>query len=380
VKKLKYGQVGGGVGAFIGPVHRAAVSLTGKAELVAGCFSSDHERNIESAKKLGIDPSRVYRTFEEMAEKEAKREDKIDFVSIVVPNYLHFEVAKSFLENGINVVCDKPLTLEIKDAFELVNLVKSTNLEFMVTYTYIGYSMIKKAKEIIKSGEIGKIKFVVAEYPQEWLLNKRTIGEGTSWRLKKEYMGVSSSVGDIGAHIESLVSFLTDLKVKRILAKLSCFIHPEKLDDNAFIILEYDSGAVGNYWTSQIASGNKNALKLRIYGTEGSIEWEQEKPNRLILNKIGEPTKILFRGRETSSKLINSNLTLPMGHPEGFVEAFANLYSSFIEVLLNKKLGKPHPEKNFPDVLDGARGVTFVHTCVESSQRGSIWIDFPKID
>jgi predicted dehydrogenase len=374
--ELTYGQVGGGPGSLIGPVHRAALAMNDQAELVAGSFSWLYDETLEAAKNLRVSAERAYRTFQEMAERESQRADGIDFAVITTPNHLHYEVAKSFLENGIHVVCDKPLCLTMEEAEHLLELVRETKLEFMVTYTYTGYPMVREARQIIRNGDLGDIRIVVAEYPQAWLAEpvEEKGNMQASWRTSPKYAGVSNSVGDIGTHIENIVHFATGLEIERLSAKLETFVRGRKLDDNAYILLDYSNDASGNYWVSQVAVGNENALRFRVIGTEGSLDWRQEQPDLLLLSRKEKPAMILSKGNDYLNRESRLFARLPPGHPEGYFEAFANLYRDFCGKLVSIKQGRKD-EKLFTDVLDGARGVKFVHDCVRSSKQGSEWID-----
>lgn len=373
---LKYGQVGGGPGSFIGPVHRAAIAMNGQAKMVAGSFSDKPEETYMTARQLDVDESRAYETFEEMAAREAEREDGIDFVSITVPNHLHYQVARTFLEKGINVVCDKPLCFTIEEAEELIKLASEKNLEFMVTYTYTGYPMVREARNLVETGELGKLRVVMAEYAQDWLADPIELDgqKQATWRTNPKYSGISNCVGDIGTHVENLVHFVTGLEIEKLSARLETFVKGRKLDDNAYINVKYSSGASGNYWSSQVAIGNENGLKLRVFGTEGAIEWEQENPNVLKFVKKGGVTQLLTRGNGYLSDSAQAYTRLPSGHPEGYFEAFANLYSSYCNRLIAKK-NNLKDDEIFPTPIDGARGVKFIHDCVESSNKGSEWID-----
>ena len=324
---LTFGQIGGGEGSFIGPVHRAVIAMNGQAHIVAGSFSHSYEKTLKTAKTLSISEDRAYKDFKEMAEKEGKRKDKIDFVVITAPNYLHYEAAKVFLENGINVVCDKPLCFKIEEAEELVRLAREKELEFMVTYTYTGYPMIREAKKLISSGAIGKVRIVTAEYPQDWLADRIEL-EGQKqavWRTDPKYAGISCCVGDIGTHIENLAHFMTGLEIKELSARLETFLEGRPLDDNAYILIKYESGASGNYWASQVAVGKPNSLKIRVFGDEGSIEWEQETPELLKFAKKGGAVQHYIKGGGYLTGAGQSATRLPAGHPEGYFEAFANL-------------------------------------------------------
>lgn len=375
---VTYGMVGGGEGAFIGDVHRKAAGFDRKTVLTAGCFSRNHENTISTGEALGINRDRLYATYQEMAGKEGSRPDKIDFVSIVTPNYAHYDIAKTFLENGINVVCDKPLCFKIEEAEELERLAKAKGLLFCVTYTYSGYPMVKHAREMIKRGDIGEIRVVMGEYPQDWLATtiEKDGQKQASWRTDPKFTGISNCVGDIGSHIENTVSYISGLKIKYLCANLDIFGEDRVLDDNAEILLKYSNGATGVYWSSQIAIGHDNGLKVRIFGTKGSIEWEQENPNYLKVALLGEPVKILSRGAGYLYPQAAKLVRIPTGHPEGYYEAFANIYTAFSNALLKKKSGQPltAEDLDFPSVGDGMSGVKFITKCVESSKQGAIWV------
>jgi predicted dehydrogenase len=279
---LLYGQVGGGPGSFIGPVHRAAIAMNNQARLVAGSFSGIPEKTAQAGKDLGIDPERTYTDFNDMAVKEGARKDRIDFVVITVPNDLHYAVAKAFLVQGINVVCEKPMAFTEEEAKDLVALVRQHEAEFMVTYTYTGYPMVREARNLVQTGTLGTLRVVSAEYPQGWLadpVEKSGTNRQAVWRTDPKYAGVSCCVGDIGTHIENLVHFVTGLEIEKLAASLETFVEGRPLDDNAYMLLKYKGGASGNYWSSQVAIGKENGLRIRVYGTEGAIEWEHENPN-----------------------------------------------------------------------------------------------------
>lgn len=378
-KKLTYGMVGGGQGAFIGDVHRKSIALDGKAELVAGCFSQDHKNTLATGKMLGLDEDRLYASFEEMMPAEGLRGDKIDFVVIVTPNSSHFAIAKSAMENGIHVVCDKPLTTDSGDAEELARLSADKDLFFCVTYTYTGYPVVKHLREMIAKGDLGDIRFVNAEYPQEWLSTplEKSGQKQAAWRANPEFTGISNCVGDIGSHIENMVSYLTGLKIKSLCARLDTFVEGRILDDNASIMVNYDSGAKGLYWSSQIAVGHDNGFRVRIYGTKGSLEWSQEDPNYAKVCDLDKPTVTISRGRDDLYPHAQNYSRIPAGHPEGYFEAFANIYSTFCDALGKKLAGESlsAEEMDFPGVAEGVQGVKFIEKCVESSQKGSIWVD-----
>ncbi len=376
---LTYGMVGGGDGAFIGDVHRKAIAFDGKAKIVCGCFSTDTENTLKTGMGIGIQQERLYSGYEEMAEEEGKKENKIDFVVIVTPNFTHYAIAKIFLENHINVVCDKPLTVTSAQAIELKELAEKNGLSFCVTYTYTGYPIVKHAKQMIQNNDLGDIRFVNAEYPQDWLstLLEETGQKQAEWRSDPEKSGASNCVGDIGSHIENMVSYMTGLKISRLSARLDKMVDGRKLDDNASIMVDYDSGARGLYWCSQIAVGNDNGLRIRIFGSKASIEWAQENPNYMKISYLDKPTQTLSRGRDALYPQAESFSRIPSGHPEGYFEAFANVYKAFISFLIAKKQGNdPLPEElDFPRADQGVAGVKFIEKCVESSNNNSVWVD-----
>ncbi len=379
--KLRYGQVGGTLSAFIGGVHRKAIAINEQAELVAGCFSSSNPAsNRECGAHYGIEDNRIYPDFRTMAEKESEREDKIDFVVICTPNRFHYDVAKAFIEKGIHVVCEKPLCFKVEEAEHLCRLAEENNVLFCVTYTYTGYNMVKQARELIENGLIGRVVDVKAEYLQDWLMDEVN-NAGTSekklsvWRMNPDLSGISNCVGDIGSHIEETVSYMTGCKVKRLVAMLDKFGH--ELDLNANMLVEFDNGAHGTFSCSQIAAGHYNGLAVRIFGTEGALEWEQEHPDFLRVTLKGQPTQIYTRAAHTSGHALEMN-RIPSGHPEGLTMAFANIYRTFADALLNRINGKDADGKwdlDFPNAEDGLRGVKFINACVKSSDNGSVWVE-----
>ncbi|MFQ6069227.1 MAG: Gfo/Idh/MocA family protein [Candidatus Aminicenantales bacterium] len=377
---LTYGMVGGGQGAFIGDVHRKAIAMDGKAKLVAGCFSRNYENTLATGKSLGLDEERLYSSFEEMFRKEAGREDGIDFVVIVTPNDSHYSISRLALEHDFHVVCDKPLTTSSKEAEELERLSGEKGLLFCVTYTYTGYPLVKHLREMVAKGELGNIRFVNAEYPQEWLSTalEKTGQKQAEWRTDPSRSGISNCVGDIGSHIENMVSYLSGLKISSLCARLDTFVEGRVLDDNASILVNYEGGAKGLYWSSQIAVGHDNGLRVRIYGTRGSLEWCQENPNYARICYLERPAEIISRGRDTLYPQAQSFSRIPAGHPEGYFEAFANIYSTFCQALSKKLRGESLSEEelDYPHVEEGVRGVKFIEKCVESSKKGAVWIDF----
>lgn len=378
-EKLRYGMVGGGTGAFIGAVHRKAISLCENAQLVAGCFSSDMKKNNETGEFYDLEKSRIYSNYEEMAQKEKERQDKIDFVSIVTPNSTHYEVAKAFLKAGIHVICEKPLCLTIEQAEELECLAEAKGLLFAVAYAYSGYAMVKLAREIVQKGEIGKIVNVNAEFLQDWLIDE--IGGGNQsttklsvWRTDPNKSGVSNCVGDIGTHIEDTVSYITGLHPRKVAAVLDYY--GMELDLNANILVEYENGVHGTYCCSQVCAGHYNGLVVRIFGSEGAIEWVQEDPNYLKVTKKGQPVQVYHRGTSCVTGRAAEVNHIPSGHPEGLTYAFANVYQAFMEDVLarinndeEKKLVLP----DYPTIADGVAGVRFIHAVLESNKNNSVW-------
>lgn len=374
---LQYGMVGGGQGAFIGEAHRRSVNIDGKAKLAAGCFSRSFENTKKTGAELGLDPGRCYASYREMAEAEGKRPDGIDFVVVVTPNASHYEVCRAFLLAGIHVACDKPLAVNVAQAAELEELAKDKGLLFMVTYTYMGHVTAKHAREIIKKGEIGKVRTVAAEYPQGWLAHEGEWGgKQGEWRCDPAQSGNTNCLGDLGTHIENAVATMTGLKIKRVLAKMDRMVPGRLLDDNDFVMVEFDGGATGLYWSSQVAIGHDNSLRVRIYGDKGSILWFQEEPEKItVVKKDGSLTE-LHRGYGSIAPGAAKYTRLPSGHPEGWLEAMGNLYRSFIECIQAKAQGTFTPELiDFPTVGDGVDGIRFVEACLKSHEMGNVWVD-----
>lgn len=378
--RLTYAMAGGGQGAFIGEVHRKAIAMDGHAELKAGCFSQDFDNTLITGRQLRLDESRLYRMPEDMLVREAAREDTVDFVVIATPNDSHYSIARTALENGIHVVCDKPLTTSSRDAEELARLAAEKNLLFCVTYAYAAYPMVKHMRAMVANGELGEIRFVNGEYPQEWLATPlETTGQKQSlWRTDPARAGISNCVGDIGSHIENMVAYVTGLEIERLCARLDRFGEGRVLDDNATVLLDYAGGAKGVYWSSQIAIGHDNGFRIRVYGTKGACEWVQESPNYLKVSFLDKPVQIVSRGRDSMYPRAQGLSRTPSGHPEGYFEAFANLYSTFIPALAKTIAGEDLDEndRDFPDAEDGIRGVRYIEACVESSSRGGVWLDF----
>jgi predicted dehydrogenase len=384
-RKLKMGMVGGGRGAFIGGVHRRAANLDGQIELVAGAFSSDPKKSKQSGKDFFLDPSRTYGSYQEMAEKEAMlpKGERIDFVSIVVQNYLHFDVAQTFLKAGFNVICDKPVTLDLAQARELKKVITRSKKVFALTHNYTGYPMVKLARDMVKKGNLGKIIKVVCEYPQGYAITALT-GESkaiSNWRADPKIAGISNCMGDIGTHAENLVHYISGLEIDSLCADLSVNIPGRVLDDDGNLLVRFKGGARGIIYASQISNGDENNLNIRIYGTKKSLEWHQEHPNELIVKDARSPREIYRRGNDYITGSAASNTRIPFGHPEGFIEAFANVYNSAAVAIKDEIAGK-FPRKSgydFPDIRDGIIGMAFIETVVKSAKAKEKWVKFPSI-
>ena len=377
MKKLSYGMVGGGPGSFIGDAHRKAINIDGKATLVAGCFSRSIDKCRETGAQLGVGEDRCYVSFEEMAQAEAARPDGIDFVVVVTPNVSHYPVCKAFLEAGINVSCDKPLCLSVEQAEDLERLAEEKNLLFMVTYTYMGHVTAKHIKRFIAEGKLGKIRTVMAEYPQGWLAYEGEWGgKQGQWRCDPEQSGGVNCLGDLGTHVENAVATMTGLKVKKVLAKMDVVVPGRVLDDNDVVLVEYEGGATGCYWTSQFAIGHKNDLRVRIYGEKGSILWEQENCEKVTMIEYDGTEVVRYRGTPGIEPGAAAYGRLPSGHTEGWLESMGNLYRSFMECVAAKNDGNFTPDMiDFPTVHDGAEGVKFVHACLKSNKEGNVWVE-----
>lgn len=372
-------MVGGGPGAFIGAVHRQAAALDGRAELVAGAFASSPERSREQGAELLLDPRRVYASYQEMVAREAELPagERIDFVAIVTPNNTHFEIARTFIEAGFHVVCDKPMTTTLEDAEELCRLVDRHDVVFALTHNYTGYPLVKQARELVRQGELGRLRKVVLEYSQGWLSSLRE-GEGMKqavWRTDPGQAGVSSCIGDIGTHAENLARYVTGLEMEALCADLTSFVEGRRLEDDGNILVHYRGGARGVLIASQVSVGEENNLRLRVYGSEASLDWRQENPNYLYLRFADRPERVYKRGNDYLTPVSAHNTRLPSGHPEGFIEGFANIYRNAVGVIAARlEGGTPAAfEKDFPTVQDGARGVHFIHAAVASSAQRA-WI------
>ncbi len=377
-RRLRLGMVGGGQGAFIGGVHRIAARIDDKYELVAGALSSDPERAKASAAELHIAPDRAYVSFEEMAKAEAARDDGIDVCAIVTPNHMHAAPAKAMLEAGIHIICDKPMTSTLEDALDLVKVVEKTGLVFALTHNYTGYPMVRQARAMVEAGELGKIQIIQVEYPQDWLTVKEEDGDNkqAQWRTDPARSGIGGCIGDIGTHAFNLASYITGLDLQELCADLSTFVEGRALDDNVNMMLRYVGGARGMLWASQVAPGNENALKIRIFGEKGGLFWQQEHPNQLSFAPFGEPPRTISRGGHGAGDVAGHATRIPSGHPEGYFEGFANIYSDVAEVISARIEGRDaNPmATHFPTVIDGANGVRFITAAVESSSKGGIWV------
>ena len=381
-RKLKMGMVGGGRGAFIGAVHRMAANLDGKIELMAGCFSSDPEKSKLSGKDFFLCPSRVYGSFEEMADKEVALpiSERIDFVSIVARNDLHYKVAKKFLENGIHVICEKPLALSKAQGEELKAVVEKSGLVFALTHNYTGYPMVKEAKAMVAEGKLGKILKIVAEYPQGYAISAydeaaSAGGQISNWRMDPSISGVSNCIGDIGTHAENLAQYISGLRLEAVAADLNTFIPGRALDDDGSMLCRYEGGARGVLYASQISTGDENNLNIRIYGTKASIEWHQEHPNELTVKFADKPREIWRRGNSYNGAVAQKYTRLPFGHPEAFIEAFANVYLAAAEGITDAIEGKfkGNEAYDYPTVQDGVDGMAFIEAAVKSSQNNGAW-------
>jgi predicted dehydrogenase len=379
-RKLRMGMVGGGRGAFIGTVHRMAANLDGRIELVAGCFSSNPEKSRLSGEDFFLDPSRVYTSYQEMALAEAAlpADKRIDFVSIVARNDLHYKVAKCFLEAGIHIICEKPLAFSLAEGKLLQEAVRTSGCVFALMHNYTGYPMVKEARQMVQEGKIGKILKVVVEYPQGYAitaLKEQNDGSISNWRMDPSISGISNCIGDIGTHAENLAQYITGLEIDEIAAELSTFIPGRPLDDDGNMLVRYKGGAKGVLYASQISHGDENNLNIRVYGTDGALEWHQEHPNELILKHAERPRQIWRRGNSYNGSAASKFTRTPFGHPEAFIEAFANIYCAAAEAISDAVSGKQAPAEgyDFPSIEDGITGMAFIEAAVRSSKNNSAW-------
>src|SRR6266436_6524743 len=382
-RRLRLGMVGGGPGAFIGAVHRIAARLDDRFELVAAALSSNPERSRAAARDLHIAAERAYGSFAEMAAGEAKRPDRIDAVSIVTPNHLHFAPAKAFLEAGIHVICDKPLTTTVEDAVALAQMVRRSRLIFGLTHNYTGYPLVRQAREMIEAGELGRIRVVQVEYAQDWLTTAlETTGQKpAAWRTDPAQSGPGGSLGDIGTHAYNIACFVTGLHCREVAADVSIFVPGRRLDDNVQLMLRFAEGAKGALWASQVATGNANNLRLRVYGEKAGLEWHQEEPNDLLFAKLCETPEILRRPGSGGNSPAAHASRIPAGHPEGYLEAFAQLYTDLAEQIYARRENRKPSAASLlvPTVEDGVEGMRFVAATLESSKRNAAWVNLQSI-
>jgi len=383
-RKLRYGMIGGGRGAFIGAVHRIAIQMDGQAELVAGAFSSDAKRSRASGADLFLDPARVYGSYAEMAAAEAARPaaDRLDFVVIVTPNHQHFPPAKLFLEKGFNVVCDKPVTFDLKEARALQKIVAKTGRIFALTHNYTGNVMVKQARELVRAGKLGKIRKVVVEYPQGWLSTalEKTEQKQAAWRTDPKRSGAAGAMGDIGTHAENLARYITGLEIESLCADLTSFVAGRRLDDDGNVLLRFKGGAKGILHASQISVGEENNLNIRVYGEKAGLEWKQEHPNQLVVKHPDKPAEIWGRGNGYIAPAAARFTRTPAGHPEGYLEAFGNIYADVFRAIRADVSGKKRPKDlDYPTIADGVEGMAFIETVVKSAKLGAKWVQFPKL-
>ena len=381
-QKLRMGMVGGGTGAFIGAVHRMAATLDGEIELVCGAFSSDPEKSKTSGAQLGLPPDRVYGTFAEMIKREARMrpEKRMQLVSVVTPNHMHFAPAKMALEYGFHVICDKPLAFNLKEAIALEKIVLKTGQLFALTHNYTGYPMVKQARQMIRRGELGALRKVVVEYPQGWLSThlEATGQKQAAWRTDPQRSGVAGAIGDIGTHAENLAEYMTGLKITELCADISIFVPGRQLDDDGNVLLRFDNGAKGILHASQISAGEENNLNIRVYGEKGGLEWHQMEPNTLLVKWLDQPAQIFRTGVGPLYPEAQAHTRIPAGHPEGYLEAFANIYRNFARCIQARLEGKePDPlYADYPTVQDGVRGMQFIERTIKSGKSNQKWVRF----
>ncbi len=372
MSRIRLGMVGGGNDAFIGGVHRIASRIDDRYQLVAGALSSTPEKSRASGEALGLE--RIYGDFQEMAEAEAGRDDGIEAVSIVTPNHVHCAAAVAFLEHGIHVICDKPLTSTLEDAHTLVAAAEKSDALFILTHNYTGYPMVRQARDMVAAGDIGRVRVVQVEYPQDWLTVEQDFKQAL-WRTDPNQSGAGGSTGDIGTHAFNLAHFITGLEVESLAADIQAFVPGRQVDDNAHVLLRYAGGARGMLWSSQVAPGNENALRIRVYGEKGGLEWAQEDPNYLHYTPFGEPKRLITRNGAGAGDAAARVSRVPPGHPEGYLEGFANLYSEAAIAIEAARTGAPVPDDVvYPTVQDGLMGVQFVAACVRSSADDAAWV------
>ena len=371
-RRIRLGMVGGGNDAFIGGVHRIASRIDDRFELVAGALSSTPEKSRQSGEELGL--PRIYDDFKQMAQREARRKDGIEAVSIVTPNHVHYAAAREFLKRGIHVICDKPLTSTLADAKKLVKAAEESDALFILTHNYTGYPMVRQAREMVAAGDIGAIRVVQVEYPQDWLAIEQDFKQA-NWRTDPARSGAGGSTGDIGTHAYNLACFVTGLTAESLAADIQAFVPGRQVDDNAHVLLRFAGGARGMLWSSQVAVGNENALRIRVYGEKGGLEWAQEDPNYLWYTPFGEPKRLITRNGAGAGDAAARVSRIPPGHPEGYLEGFANIYTEAAEAIIAARSGAaPADGVMYPTVHDGLKGVEFVAACVKSSAKDAAWV------
>ncbi|UGA55485.1 Gfo/Idh/MocA family protein [Vibrio sp. VB16] len=380
MKKIRLGMVGGGIGAFIGAVHRIASRIDGRYELVAGALSADPAKATESGIELGLSPERIYSDFHEMAKREAARDDGIDVVAIVTPNHMHFPVAKAFLDAGIHVICDKPLTSDLADAYKLQEIASKSGQLFVLTHNYTGYPLVRQAKQMIADGQLGKLRVIQVEYPQDWMSTdtEHSGNKQAEWRTDPKRSGPAGCLGDIGTHAYNLVRFVSGLKLEQVSAELTTFVDGRQLDDNVSAMLRFEQNVKGMLWSSQVAPGNENGLRFRVYGEKGGLEWSQENPNQLVFSLLGQAVQILTRAGNGYLETAPYLTRTPGGHPEGYLEGFANLYYEAADCIVKVKAGESAEQvlskSLLPQLKDGVDGMRFINAVIASSEQNSNWI------
>ncbi len=377
-RRIRLGMVGGGEGAFIGAVHRLAARLDDQYELVAGALSATAEKSRRSAAAIGIAPDRAYDDFAAMAKAEAARPDGIEVVAIVTPNHMHGPAALAFLEAGIHVISDKPLTTSLAEALRLQEAAKRSGLIFALTHNYTGYPLIRHARSLVEAGELGDIRIVQVEYPQDWLTQpiEGTGHKQAEWRADPARAGAGGAIGDIGTHAYNLADFVVGIPIDQLCAELTRFVPGRRLDDDVQVMLRYRNGARGFLWASQVAVGNENGLRLRVYGSKAGLEWGQNTANQMLFSPYGEPSRIVTRGGPGMSPAGLRTTRVPPGHPEGYVEAFATIYTEIAKAIrAARDGGKPPEDVTFPTVEDGVKGLAFIEAAVKSSKAGSTWVN-----
>ena len=375
--KIRLGMVGGGEGAFIGAVHRLAARMDGHYDFVAGALSSTPDKARRSGAALGLAPERTYDSYEAMAKAESARPDGVEAVAIVTPNHAHLGPTLAFLKAGIHVICDKPLALSLAEGRQMQAAAAASGRIFALTHNYTGYPLVRRAREMVKNGELGEIRLVQVEYPQDWLTEatEKTGNKQAEWRTDPARSGAGGALGDIGTHAYNLADYVCGVELSEIAAELTAFGPGRRLDDNVQMLLRYANGARGSLWASQVAPGNENGLRLRVYGTKGGLLWVQSNPNELFWSPFGQPTQIVTRGGAGSGAAAARVTRIPPGHPEGYLEGFANIYSEVAQAIIAARTGEPTPAGvEFPTIVDGVKGLAFIEAAVKSSQANGAWV------